>query len=90
VYKSLKLSVLGKPYSGYGTGYLSLHNFAKGTEDAVKYSGRSYEWYSTTATGTNHVNTNGIVRGYYTVLGWDRGHYDVAKVKLTYTYGLLK
>ena len=89
VYKSLKLSVLGKPKGGLRPGYMSFYN-TTGKEDGVRYSGYSYAWYSSKVSGTNHVNPSRVVRVWYTTEGWDNARYDVAKVKLTYTYGVLK
>lgn len=61
-----------------------------GGEDGTKYSGYSYAWYGSTVPGAGHVNSGRVVKTYYTTDGWDLSWYDVAKVKLTYTYGLLK
>ncbi len=90
VYKSLKFSVLGRPALAGNPGYMS---FARtdGGEDGARFSGLSYAWYgSTVVKGAGHVSSSRVVRTYYTTEGWDRSHYDVAKVKLTYTYGILK
>ncbi len=89
VYKSLKLSVLGRPKGGRTPGFMSFYN-TTGMEDGLSYSGYSHAWYSSSVSGTNHVNASHVVRTWYTTRGWDRARYDIAKVKLTYTYGVLK
>ena len=59
------------------------------SEDGERWVGRSYSWYSTSVAGTGHVSSR-HVRAFVTVVGANSGFYDVAKVRLTYKYALLK
>ena len=88
VYGTLTFKVLGTPQSGYGVPYISFWNYANQSEDGDRSVGRSYAWYSTSVSGAGHVSAR-HVRGYVTVLGENRGFYDVAKVQLTYKYATL-
>ncbi len=89
-YGTFKFSVLGTPQKGRGVPYISMWNYAASYEDAERSIGRTYSWYSTSATGSSHVSRNRIARGYVTVVGENWGWYDVAKVKLTYRYAVLR
>ena len=85
----LTFSVLGAPREGGGPAYLSLWNFATGTDDAARWASDSYGWSSTTTTSAAHVEGR-QVWGYVTAVGSNYGWFDAAKVRLTYQYGLLK
>ena len=88
-YGTVTFKVIGAPYSGRGVPYISLWNYATHDEDAIRWVGRSYAWYGTSGSGAGHVSSR-HVRAFVTVVGSNWGWYDVAKVRLTYRYGILK
>jgi hypothetical protein len=73
-----------------GPATLSLMNWSTHQEDGLRRTGWSYAWYSTKVAGAGHVNSKGVVRTWVTAYGWDEGNWDVAKVKLTYRYAVLR
>ena len=89
-YGTFTFSILGTPMSGYGVPYLSCWNYAGDYEDAIRWPGRSYTWYSTSFAGASHLNGNNAARCYATVEGSNMGWYNVAKVRLTYRVAMLK
>jgi hypothetical protein len=93
VYKTLKLSVLGAlhtPTVYVGPATMSFANFASGGEDGLRSTGLAYGWYSSSVKASGHVSSARGVRVFVTAYGYDYGNWDVAKVKLTYTYGVLQ
>ncbi len=89
VYKSLKWSALGEARNGGGPATLELWNYKYKNYDARKETGLSYGWYSLSASATSRVSSR-QVWAWITAYGGDWAHWDVAKVKLTYTYGVLR
>jgi hypothetical protein len=89
-YGTLTFKVLGTPWSGRGVPYLSFWNFANGEEDGNRWVGRSYAWYGTSVSSSGHMTASHGVRAYVTVVGTNEGWYDLAKVQLTYRYGVLR
>ncbi len=89
-YGTLKFAVLGSPRPGWGVAYISFWNPTYGDEDGARWVGRSYAWYSTSTPPTNHVFSTNRVHAFVTADSSNRGWYDVAKVRLTYRYALLK
>ena len=52
--------------------------------------GRSYAWCSTSVSASNRVFSTNRVHAFVTADSVNWGWYDVAKVRLTYRYALLK
>ena len=46
--------------------------------------------YSTSVSGAGHVNSSHVVRAWVTAYGYYYGIWDVAKVRLTYRYAVLR
>ncbi len=92
-YDTLRLSVLGRvnPQGVTdGPATLSFWNWSRGIEDRARRTGRKYAWYSTTASGASHVSSSRRVRVWVTAYGLDGGNWDVARVRLTYRYAVLR
>lgn len=89
VYKKITFSALGRQRGSGGPATLELWNYRTKDYDPQKLTGLTYGWYSVSASGTDRVSAR-TVRGYVTAYGYNNAHWDVAKVKLTYTYGVLK
>jgi len=92
-YGKLTLSVLGAANARAivdGPATLSIKNWSTGEEKAIHNTGLSYRWYSTSATGSAYVSSHHVVRTWVTAYGSEYGNWDVAKVKLTYRYALLR
>jgi hypothetical protein len=90
VYSSVKASVYGKSISPYGQGGLMLQNWLTDELDGTKLLGYSTNWYSSKVGAAAHVNSNHSVRVYVAAVGTNYGLVDFQKVKLTYTFALLK
>ena len=89
-YGTITFSSLGTPVPGYGSALIGVSNYATGEIDGARWTGRSYAWYGTSVSGTAHVSATQRVNAYVWVSGDNYGWYDVAKVRLTYRYALLK
>ncbi|MEI7743299.1 MAG: hypothetical protein WCK58_06065 [Chloroflexota bacterium] len=89
-YGTFTFAAIGKPRSGYRVPYLSAGSYGSDTEDAERWVGRSYAWYGTSFSGASHMTASHKVDCYVTILGANYGLYDVAKVRLTYRYAVLR
>lgn len=90
-YSSIRLSVLGRSWSGWGAGYEGIEDYAAGEIDAARSIGYSFAWYTTSSVGsTGHVNGSRIVTGFVWASGGNEGVVEYQKVRVTYRYALLK
>jgi len=92
-YSTIRFSALGEVNpqgitSGPAT--LSIFDWSDRVERGRRRTGKRYAWYSTSVSGSAFVSSSGRVRAWVTAYGLDGGNWDVAKVRLTYRYAVLR
>ncbi len=94
-YRNVTFKVLGRSPNGRRAdiaiwapargSYLNVDSY-----DAVKVIGPSYRWYSTTASLTSHRGGGKVRAVVFVGYNGSVSNFDIAKVAVTYTYGVLK
>ena len=88
-YSSIRISVLGRSYSGYGSGAVGVKD-TDGGIDGVKTVGKSWRWYTSGSVGSSgHVGSR-HVSGIVAAIGTNEGVMDYQKVRVTYKYAVLR
>jgi hypothetical protein len=89
-YKAIKFEVLGQvDLADGGPATVSVWNAADAQGDGLRSTGYTYGWYGTHVSGPSYVD-HGHVEAFVLVDGADQGPFDIAKVRLTVTYGVLR
>jgi hypothetical protein len=90
-YSSIRFSVLGKSYAGWGKGAMGIEHYPTGVLHAVRTVGYSWTYHTTSAIGAaGHVSAARVVRGVVRAVGANEGFMVYQKVRITFRYSLLR
>lgn len=90
VYRSLTCGILGVTDPGRGPAMVLFRNWTTRRWDAVRETRAGYGWTNAKVAGAAHVSPTRKAVCSIDALGSDNAQIDLRRVKLTYTYGVLR